>query len=633
MTRSALYLAFPLLSMAAVPRVSRKGGIAERVVFGIALYEFLQFVIGTVLGLSHHLTVRAYTATTVCVALALLAQSWRNGVRPDLTPALRWIRTRRGAAASLLAALLAVIFAIELGFDGVYGTKHYDGLWYHIPRVIFWLQQGSFDPWITPSWPQLGLPIGADVVLGQKILLGKGWAGIGYVTAMLSVGTIACVYLVALDLGMSRWHAVMSAILFGSFPALGLRIWSANSDITAAFPLLAAFVALHRMGKAEHGLAVFIVLNGMALACKQTVVFQALLLGGIALWDCREKLAGLRSFVLPVLATVLAASLIVASFLPVYQTFSDWQGGDGGRGHKVTSVAEFEHAVVMSAAHWLLEPLGYLTPVPALEAPVKEIAKATYNAAGEHFEELPDKWKPWPAQDIGRSGLAALVFLPVLLLGFSTRARMAAALFLLLAFIPLSGILHSQPYFARYTIVVLAGYALIWGGTGLFLHGRRRALLVAVVALNLCALLAVVSLRFYVDRTRKSQPGGAFYYLSEQDRGGIAATLHGRPLQVITNESLDALLLGPRIDYPMSYILCPYDGDWGSEFRKAALKSNCIVIVHGGRDPMTVGPADWHRPGSHNCGQVWMHTMEEALRQAGWRLYRRDHLVDQWRMP
>lgn len=628
-----LYILFPLLCIAAVPPTSGKGAFAERLIFGIALYEFLLFVIGTMLGLTHLLTAQVYVAVTSCAAVVLLVQSWRNGIRLDIAPARRWLRTRRGAAAILLAMLMAFTFAIQLGFESTYGTKHVDGLWYHIPRVIFWLQQGSFDAWQTPAWPQIGLPIGADVILGQKILLGSGWLGIGYVTTLLSAGAIACVYIVARDLGFSRWHAVMTAILFGSFPAIGLRIWSVNSDITAAFPVLASFVALRRIRTIEYAIAIFIVLNGIAIACKQTIVFHSLLLGSIACWQCRHKVANLRKFYLPLAAIILATAIVFSSFWPVYETFSDLQGGDGGRDHKVTSVTEFKHAVAMSTVHWLLEPLGYLTPIPALETWVKGVAKTVYNFFGAHFEELPEKWKPWPAQDIGRSGLAAIIFLPILFLGLSLRVRIQAALFLLAGFIPLSGILHSQPWFSRYTVVLLAGYALIWGGTGLFLHGNRRWGLTVIVALNVCALLGVVAMRLYVDKTTKSQPGGAYYYLSDEDRRTIARTLTGLPLQVITNESLDALLVRPGIDYQLSYIICPADGDWSQELRKASLTSNWLAIVHGGQNLILTGPADWHRPGSHLCHEVSTQALEDALKRAGWRLYRHNHLVDLWRIP
>jgi hypothetical protein len=626
-----LYITYPLLCILAIPPTSRRGAFAERLVFGIALYEFLLFATGTTLGLTHHLTTQTYAAVTWCAALVLLILAWRNGISLDLATAFRWFRTRRGAAAFLPAALIALAFALELGFDALYGTRHNDGLWYHIPRMMFWLQQQGFAAWTTPVWQQIGLPVGADVVLGQNLLLGNGWRGIGYVTFLLSAGAIACVYLAALDFRLTRWQAGMTAILFGSFPGIGLRIWSVNSDMAAAFPVLAAYVVLHRMRDVKRGLALFMVLNGLAIACKPTVAPLALLLDGVALWQCKWKIAQLRSVALPLAALVLTATIVLSSFWPVYTVFSDFLGGDGGRGIKVASTTEFTHAVVMSTGHWLLEPLGYLTPV--MEGRVKEAAKVVYNLLGARIVELPPSWKPWPAQDLGRTGLAAFLLLPALLIGLSPRARVPATLLFLIGFASSSGMIRYEAYNARYIVVLLAGYALLWGSARFFLRGKGRWVLAGLITLNACALLGVVSMRFYVDKTITSQPGGAYHYIAEEERKIIASTLAGFPLQVITNESLDALLVGPGIDFSLRYLSCPVDGDWERELRDAANTSNWLAIVHGGKKSILAGPV-WHRPGFHACPEeVSMQRLEDALAGAGWQLFNRNHHVDVWQFP
>jgi hypothetical protein len=627
-----LYILFPLLCILAVPKAParRPGSFALRLVLGIALYEFLLFFIGTALGLSHHLTTRAYSALTWCTAFVLLLQAWRNGIRLEPPTVSRWLRTRRGAALFMSAALIGLAFALELIFDGLYGTSHNDGLWYHIPRMMFWLQQQGFEAWPTPVWQQVGLPVGADVVLGQNVLLGNGWRGIGYVTFMLSAGAMACVYLAALEFRLSRWQAAMTAILFGSFPGIGLRIWAVNSDMAAAFPALASFVLLYRVRDTKLGFALFIVLNGLAVACKPTVAPLALLLDAVALWQCRRGLLQLRSPALPLAALILGCSIMSASFWPVYAAFSDVLGGDGGRGIKVSSATEFTYAVVMSAGHWALEPLGYLSPV--MEDRVKEVAKVVYNGLGAGVRELPLSWKPWPAQDLGRTGLATFLLLPALLIGLNPGARLPATLLFVSGFFLASGMIRYDSYNARYIVVLLAGYAMLWGCTGFFRRGRGRWVLGGLVALNAGALLGVVSLRFYVDQTVTLKPGGAHHYVSEQDRGQIASTLAGRPLQVVTNESLDALLVGPRIEFPLSYLGCPSDGDWARQMREAAKTSNWLAVVHGGKESFLAGPT-WHRPSFHACPEeVSKQRLEDALAGAGWQIYRHDSIVDLWQV-
>lgn len=626
-----LYILFPLLCILAIPQVSQPGAFAQRVVFGLALYESLLFAIGVALGLTHHLTTLTYTVVTSCTAFLLLMLSWLNGVRFDFKPAFRWVRTRRGMSTFLLIILMAIVFALEISFDAFYGTKHNDGLIYHIPRIIFWIHQHSFDAWITPSWQQVGLPVGADVILGHKVFLGTGWRGISFVTGLLSLGAIACVYLAALDFRFTRWHATMTAILFGSFPIIGLRIWSANSDITAAFPVLASYVALRQIREPKIGLAVFLILNGIAVACKPTIVPHALLLGSIALYQCRREIFKIRSFTLPCTAVLMASIIVVASYWPVYQAFLDFQGGGDGRGHEVGSIAEFMYSVRMSAAHWLLEPLGYITPI--MPSWVKRVATSFYSIIGASFSEIPRGWEPWPGQDVGSSGLASILALPALFIGLPSRVRVTVAVVFLLGFIPLSGILHYMPYSARFFTVLLAGYALLWGGSKLFLRGKSRWLLTGIVTLNVLALLGVVSCRFYVDEVINSKPGGVYYYIADDDRKIISNGLKGSPLLVISGGEFDALLAGPDINFSLRYIDCPSDGDWNQEFRNASVNSNWLAIVHNGQKSILPGSV-WHRPGSqtHSANsEVSMQALEDALTRSGWRLYRRKRIVDLWK--
>lgn len=626
-----LYLIFPPLCILAISPLSTRhdGSIAERLVYGIALYEFLLLVIGLFLGLTHQLSKTSYSVIILIIAIFLGLRSWENGFSINLKPAFKWIKTRRGLCSISMALLMVIIYSVQLGIDAWYGTKHYDGLWYHIPRIIFWLQQGNLDAWPTPVWSQIGLPIGADIVLGQKILLGSGWLGIGYVSCVLSIGTIACVYIAALDLGLSRWNSVMSAILFSSFPAIGLRIWSVNSDITAAFPVLASYVVLRRMRNIDYGIAIFIVLNGIAIACKQTIIFHVALLAGAVLWQCRHKIAQVKSFSLICAACLLSISIVFCSLLPVYKAFGDWEGGESGRGHKVTSITEFNHAVAMNTAHWLLEPLGYVTPIPQLENWVKKVSKNVYNALGSGFDVLPEAWKPWPAQDIGRSGLVPVIFLPLVLFGLPATARLPATLLFLMGFIPLSGILKSQPWNSRYTIVLLAGYALMWGGAKIFQQKNKRWILIGIVAINIFSLLGVVLMRSYVDVTVKSKPGGSYYYISDNDRRTIAESLHGKPLQVITNGSFEALLVGPDISFNIKYLMFQNECDLNQELTKARRVSNWIAIVHEDDRPMLMG-MEVHGANDDCRQNIPFIALEKALQGSGWRRFEQNKIVDLW---
>ena len=629
---SLLYFFFPLSCILAIPAASRNGSFAERLVFGVALYQFLLLTIGLSLGLTSHLTVPWYVASIGCATALLSVGAFRNGLGIHWAGSGRYLQTRRGAAILVLVCLALGASLLELGFDFLKGTLHGDGLWYHIPRVMFWARQGNFDAWATPVTASIGLPVGADLILLHKILLGQGWGGMGYVSFLLVAGAVACTYLAGLELGLKKWHAALAALLFASFPAVGLRIWSVNSDIAAAFPVLAGFVALYRLRNPGIGLALFILLNGMAIACKPTIALPALVLAGVTLWLCRRRIIQLRDWALPCGAVVVSTVLVMASYWPVYAAFGDFLGGNYSRAHRTVTAAGFLQAVAMHSGFWLLEPLGYFTRFR--EPWETEALRSVYNTLGARFAALPEIWKPYPGQDSGYTGLASVLALPVLFAGLSPRVRNGAVVIFLLGYLPLSGMIKPQPYFTRYNVLLLAGVALLWGGTQFFSKGRRRWWLASVVALNLCAMLGIVAINIYRYRVAWSQPGGIYYYISDDDRKTMATSLNGQPLLVMTESSeqvssMDALLPGPQMAFPLRYILCPADGDWAENFLRLSGQSNWLAFVHNERASLTPGP-EHARPGEHPCAAVPTQVLETALAKAGWTQYQNNRFVDLW---
>ena len=187
-----------------------------------------------------------------------------------------------------------------------------------------------------------------------------------------------------------------------------------------------------------------------------------------------------------------------------------------------------------------------------------------------------------------------------------------------------------MPTSGRFSVVLLAGYAVLWGGTRLFLRGNRRWVLAGLVALNVVALI-FESIIYYRYGMFQSQPGGEYYYLGEKERRVIAQSLDGRPLLVISGD-MDALLTGPEIEFPLQYLMCPADGDWDHELRDAATKSNWLAVVHNDQKTVFTAPT-WHRPGFRTCTtpEVSTRALGKDLSRAGWHLYRHNHLVDLWK--
>jgi hypothetical protein len=117
----------------------------------------------------------------------------------------------------------------------------------------------------------------------------------------------------------------------------------------------------------------------------------------------------------------------------------------------------------------------------------------------------------------------------------------------------------------------------------------------------------------------------------------MAGSLAGRPLLVMAESSaraasLDALLSGPQVAFPLRYVICPGDGDWVGALRHAAAESTWLALMHNGRDTLIPGP-DYARPGQHACREEPLSLLEDALAMAGWTCYRQEALVDLWRHP
>ncbi len=624
------YLILPLLSVAAVAPAPGRSLAARRLVYGIALYEGILLAIGLGLGLARRLTPGTYAAATVLAAAALggaTLRSRRRTIRRRSGHAAAWARTRRGSAVVLTGAVLGAAIAVQLTVDALMGTRHWDGLWYHLPRILFWVEQGSFDPWPTPTWQQIGLPVGADVVLGAKLLLGLGWAGTAWVTAVLTLGCIGAVYVVAVDLGLGRWRAATAALLFASFPAVGLRVASLNSDVAAAFPVLAAYVALTRISDTRLAAAAWIVLNAVGVACKPTVGLLAIAVGVAAGLRERDRILRPRNAWPAAAASVAGACAVLASYWPVLRAFGDFVGGEMGRAHAASGLMDLGRNALETTTHWLLEPVGYLLPVaPAVTDAVAERVYGAIRLRLDHgllgVQTIAD-WRPMPGPDVGRTGLVPLVAFPIVAAALSPAARRAALLWWA-ALVALGGLVYAQPWAGRFTIVLLAAYALAWAASRLFARGRARWVLVGLCGVNAAATFALAAAFTWLHWSVQSSRGGRLHYLDAEERVAIARVAGGLPVPVLTGGSPDALLVGPDRAFTFRYVACDRDGAW-----RLPEHAEAMVVVHDGKEE--VYPGQWYgRRGFERCRRASVSKVREELGASGWDLHSQGAKVDVW---
>jgi hypothetical protein len=614
-----LYLALPIVSILAASG-SGRAALGHRIVNGLVLYETLLLGTGLVLGHVGALRPTPYAAAHVCLLGALGVLAWRRRAAsrarvgwPDIR---RWILTRRGAAAAALAAAVLLLFGIQVAADAVLGTRQWDALGYHLPRSMIWSGQGSLEPFPTPSWHQLGLPVGANLVLGSKIFLGLGWAGAAWVNALLTLGAVTSVFLVGLDLGLGRWRAALAALLFASFPAVGERVSSVSSDMAATFPVLAGYLAWTRARDSTQGLGLFLLLAGVGVACKPTVAPFVLLLGAVAAH--RAWISGWRprpSWSVA-LGAACALALTAGSFWPVYEAFGSLVGGPAGEAHAVRDATGFVRSVLVNAVNWALEPLGYVPD--AFRSWMPEVVRTVYAPLGVRFEadRLPASvidWAPWPSPDSGRTGALSVVLLAAFAPSFPRKVRRIGLPLFALAFVAVSGMFTHQPYSGRFTLTLLAGYALLWTSSGVFARPACRRWLAAITACNLAAALAVTC---HLTRRdfRLSADGGTFDLLDERARLAVKDRLGGAPLWLLSAGSLDALVPGPEVAFPFRYLVCPADGDWPAAIARATAESPGVALLHVNEDDVTAAPPS---PRGPPCPPLAVERAREALKLSG----------------
>lgn len=152
----------------------------------------------------------------------------------------QWPTSVRVLAVGLLL-LLVLTFLQGL----IYPPNNWDGMTYHLPRVLHWLQQGSLEYYPTNIYRQLYMPPGSS---------------------------IACLHLMVLHggsdlfLGMIQWTAWLHLALAGAWLMQNLRQTSLAAGLTAALALLLPAAVLQASSVQNDVLtAGFVVLFGVML--------------------------------------------------------------------------------------------------------------------------------------------------------------------------------------------------------------------------------------------------------------------------------------------------------------------------------------------------------------------------------
>lgn len=208
---------------------------------------------------------------------------------------------------SFLSLLILAVLGLALYIGTLGPISNSDSLNTHLPRIFYWLQQGSLESWYNPvTTKQVFYPINLSIQ-GLWLFLLSGSEMTFFLISWLGLAAVtASIYEIALLLGAPRKAALTAALVSLSFPVVLLQTYSYQGDVfTAALVLISILFLLlfHRDGM-HRDLYLSILAGVIAVGTKQTA-FLFVPVYGLALLLIFIKRFPFRLLVRAVLAAVI----------------------------------------------------------------------------------------------------------------------------------------------------------------------------------------------------------------------------------------------------------------------------------------------------------------------------------------
>lgn len=200
---------------------------------------------------------------------------WRHVVAAAARPRLLgWL---------LLVGVLALVVG-ELVIAVAAPPNNYDSMVYHLPRIETWVQNASVDAYPTSIYRQQALGPGAEYLLLHLRLLTDGDGMFNLLQWAAGAGCLVAISRIAAQLGASPLGQLLSAAAFATTPMVVLQATSTQTDLTAAFWVVAtATLALDGI-RTRTGWGAAVLLGcgfGLVAVTKATGL---LVLGPLLLW-------------------------------------------------------------------------------------------------------------------------------------------------------------------------------------------------------------------------------------------------------------------------------------------------------------------------------------------------------------
>jgi hypothetical protein len=615
-----LHVFLPILFILSFGRFRPSKGLPWVILSGLICYQLSLFVLTMTLGHAHLLNQSLFRAgvlaiaatTTICSIIAarhMFSDILKVRYRPN------WL--------DLPVSAGAILSGLSLYFQSVrdwsVGPDHFDSLGYHITRALLWFDQGNFMAWRTANWHHIGLPLGGDAELQPLIFLGCGWLGDAWTGLVDAIGAAVAIYLIIKSYGGNGRAALMGALAFLSFPTVGLRVTEVNTDMAAAFPVLAGIALFLTSASLTLGTFVYISLIGLGVAAKGYVLFAALPITLALIVTRWRELPRLTSFITPILTgCAVASACFLLSYLPVYDAFGSFYGGESGQ--RLSSygrpIKEILLTTIANVMTWTFEPL-IVIPQNKRELVFELLRlRQLYELVG-----LNTRWFPQLHSGENRTGIFMLLLLPWLLRAIKKGWRLAVCILFVAIFCSVTSPMSLNLGAARFALLSSAMFAILWGA-----RATKSPFLVALFVLA----SHWISYDYLVrNGINKWLP---LYSESIEPYRNVSAIRDGQPLLIFSRGlALDALASGRLGTWRFAYIDCPPPGmsyrDWLDSLKQ---QSHWIGVELETRSAR-YGPLFSSKLGPV-CPEITNDRLRSELEAAGWRYYANVSYTEQvWR--
>ncbi|NDJ75993.1 MAG: glycosyltransferase family 39 protein, partial [Chloroflexi bacterium] len=153
--------------------------------------------------------------------------------------------------------------------------NNWDSMTYHMPRVVHWLQRGSFFHWDTPDARQVIFPMNAELGILWTMLMSGTDTYVEFVQwSMVAVAGLG-IYGLGRLLGFPRPGSVFAVLLWATLPEIVLQSTSTQNDlVVSAFFVSAVYLLFLGMKTSHNGALVLSGLAfGLAFGAKSTMFF------------------------------------------------------------------------------------------------------------------------------------------------------------------------------------------------------------------------------------------------------------------------------------------------------------------------------------------------------------------------